>query len=222
MAKDKKKNATLIKTAPKKAVNKGKTSKGNNNTQSKAKPPKSVKSTARQPCKGKSSNSKSTTKQNKSLDNKSVAKPPRKNNTNKVVVHKGRTADGKIPKGRTLSTHDKYLPKNKHSIEQKDNRPLIVIETNKNNDLAVVPTSSRQGKNRTHIKNYQQGQTYFKHFVEIEDDEGKPIRINDKFRENHPNMDVSEEDIERIRKKVLKNSAQAVENQEKLKKFRGK
>ena len=92
-----------------------------------------------------------------------------------------RTASGKVPKGRTLSTYDKYLSGGKKTGSDKK-RPVVVIEANASNELAVVPLSSRAGKNRTRLKNYQQGQSYFKHFVEIEDNEGKPIKVNAKLK----------------------------------------
>ena len=101
-------------------------------------------------------------------------------------------------------------------------RPVVVIEDNGKNELAVVPLSSRNGKDRTRLKNYQQGQSYYKHYVEIEDDEGKPIRINEKFKENHPNMDVSGEDVEKIRDKVFEHSKQSSANRKKIEKFREK
>ena len=132
-----------------------------------------------------------------------------------------RTASGKVPKGRTLSTYDKYLPGGKKTGSDKK-RPVVVIEANPENELAVVPLSSRAGKNRTHLKNYQQGQSYFKHFVEIKDNEGKPIKVNAKFRENHPNMDVSENDVVYIKQIVLKHSAPMQDNQKKLNEFRKK
>ena len=132
-----------------------------------------------------------------------------------------RTASGKVPKGRTLSTYDKYLPGGKKTGSDKK-RPVVVIEANSENEVAVVPLSSRAGKNRTRLKNYQQGQSYFKHFVEIEDDEGKPIKINAKFRENHPNMDVSKKDVESMRVILFNRSKPMNDNRKKLKRFRGK
>lgn len=139
----------------------------------------------------------------------------------KPKTSKKRTKGGKVPQGRTLSTYDHYLGNGKKTGSKKE-RPVVVIETNDYNDLAVVPLSSRQGRNRTRLKNYQQGQSYFKHYVEIQDDEGKPIRVNKKFRENHPNMDVSRQDVERITDKVLYRSQPAKENRRKMGKFRSK
>lgn len=133
---------------------------------------------------------------------------------------RSRTAGGKVPQGRTLTTHDNFLGKNKTGSTKK--RPVVVIEANERNDLAVVPLSSRPGKNRTKLAKYQQGQSYFKHYVEIEDDEGKPIRVNRKFKENHPNMDVSDDDVAFMRDTLFKHSKPMQENRKKMGKFRGK
>lgn len=134
--------------------------------------------------------------------------------------NQARTASGKVPQGRTLTTRDKYLDK---KAKQPDKaRPVVVIETNERNDLAVVQLSSRSGKDRTRLKNYQQGQSYFKHYVEIIDDEGKPIRVNQKFKENHPNMDVSREDVKKIKDKVLSKSKPASENRKKMDRFKSR
>lgn len=131
----------------------------------------------------------------------------------------GRTAGGKVPQGRTLATKDKYLDRKAKTSEKE--RPVVVIEANANNDLAVVQLSSRKGKDRTRLKNYQQGQSYFKHYVEIVDDEGKPIRVNKKFKENHPNMDVSGEDVAFIKDKVFKHSKPMQKNKKRIDRFHG-
>ena len=134
----------------------------------------------------------------------------------KPASPKGRSAR-RVPLGRTLSTYDHYLGRCK--TPSRKERPVVVIETNRRNELAVVPLSSRAGKFRTQLKNYQQGQSYFKHFVEIEDDEGLPIKVNKKFRENHRNQDVSNKDIEKIKDKVFNHSSPKSVNREKLKNF---
>ncbi len=141
------------------------------------------------------------------------------NRKKKPAVKKRQPGNGKIPWGRTLSTHDNYLGKS--NTESKKKRPVVVIETNQRDELAVVPLSSRDGQHRTRLKGYQQGQSYFKHFVEIEDNEGKPIKVDGmKFRANHRNLDVSRRDVMLIRDKVLFHSKPAPENRKKMKKFR--
>lgn len=131
-----------------------------------------------------------------------------------------RTERGRVPQGRTLKTFDNFL-KGSETGSTKE-RPVVVIEANDQNDPVIVPFSSKAGKNRTRLKNYQQGQSYFKHFVEIEDDEDLPIRIGKKFQENHPNMDVSSEDVEFIKDKVFNRSKSKQGNQKKIDKFRNK
>ena len=126
-------------------------------------------------------------------------------------------AKGSVPLGRTLSTYDHYLDKNSKS---KKKRPVAVIERNKRNELAVVALSSRDGKNRTQLKNYQDGNSFFKHFVEIHDNEGKPIKVGTKFKENHPRNDISKRDVKRIRKKVFEDSLVSAQNKKKIEKFR--
>ena len=126
-------------------------------------------------------------------------------------------AKGSVPLGRTLSTYDYYLDKNSKS---KKKRPVVVIERNKRNELAVVALSTHKGKHRTELKNYQDGKSYFKHFVETRDNEEKPIKIGEKFRENHPRNDISGNDVKHIRHTVFKSSKPAPENRKKIEKFR--
>lgn len=128
-----------------------------------------------------------------------------------------KSAKGSVPLGRTLSTYDHYLDRNSKS---KKKRPVAVIERNKRNELAVVALSSRDGKHRTRLKNYQDGKSFFKHFVETCDNEGRPIKVGAKFRENRPRNDISKRDINRIRKKVFEDSAPSVQNKKIIEKFR--
>ena len=106
-----------------------------------------------------------------------------------------------VPWGRTLTTRDNYLGKQKTG--SKKIRPVVVVDNNSRNELAVVPLSSKKGANRTRLKNYMQGKSYYKHYLEIEDNEGKPIKVNNKFRENHKNMDLSREDVLDIRQNIF-------------------
>ena len=153
---------------------------------------------------------------------KNIRKPPRKNGAATPIkkVNQGRTASGRVPQGRTLTTRDKYLDKKAKQPEKE--RPVVVIETNARNDLAVVQLTSRAGKDRTRLPNYQQGQSRFKHYVEIMDDEGNPIRVNQKFKENHPNMDVSRQDVDTIIDTVFNHSKPMQKNRKRINKFRGK
>ena len=64
--------------------------------------------------------------------------------------------------------------------------------------------------------------TYYKHYLEIEDNEGKPIRVNEKFRENHKNMDISREQVLDIHQKILTQSRTKERNKKLFDKFHKK
>ena len=132
------------------------------------------------------------------------------------MIHISKRIKRDVPFGRTLSTYDYYLDKKSKSTKK---RPVVVIDKNKRNEFAVVALSSREGKHRTRLKNYQDGKSFFKHFVETRDDEGAPIVIGKKFRENHPRNDISRRDVLRIRKIVFEKSVPAQRNREKMKNF---
>ena len=127
-----------------------------------------------------------------------------------------------VPWGRTLTTNDCYLGKQKTGSKKK--RPVVVVDNNSGNELAVVPLSSKKGSNRTELKGYQnektKQKTYYKHYLEVEDNEGKPITINLKFRENHKNMDVSYKQVIDIKNTILNNSKQKERNKKLLDKFK--
>ena len=57
---------------------------------------------------------------------------------------------------------------------------------------------------------------------EIEDNEGRPIRVNEKFRENHKNMDVSREQVLDIRQKILTQTRTKERNKKLFDKFHKK
>ena len=140
---------------------------------------------------------------------------------NKSNVEKIRDVKPKrVPRGRTLSTNDNYLGKQKTNSKKK--RTVVVIETNSNNEMAVVPLSSRDGENRTKLKNYTQGNSYFKHYVETKDNEGQPIVTNDKFRQNNKDLDISLNDVGKIRNKVFTNCKQKQRNNKVMNEFRNR
>lgn len=123
-----------------------------------------------------------------------------------------------VPKGRTLMTNDKYLPGAYTGSKKK--RGAIVFDSNDNDELAVVPMSSKPGSNRTRLKNYQDGKSYFKHYIETVDNEGKPIKINEKFSENHKNMDVSKKDLSIIEDTLFNTCKQHQKNRKKYSEYK--
>lgn len=149
-------------------------------------------------------------------------KPPRAQKKFSSVQSgkKSNVPSGRVPLGRTLKTQDNYLANSDTGSTKA--RTAVVIENDGYDNLAVVPLSSRLGSHRTHMKKYQQGKSYFKHFVEIKDDSGQPIRVNEKFQANHKDQDVSMEDVRKIRRKVFYHSTPSSENRRKIAEFRKK
>ena len=134
-----------------------------------------------------------------------------------------------IPRGRTLTTQDNYLGKQKTNSTK--TRGVVVVDTCGDN-LAVVPLSSRDGANRTELKGYNKTfdkmnkkkkvKTYYKHYLEIEDNEGRPIQVNEKFRENHKNMDVPKNRVDEIRSTIFSKARTKQRNLKLLETFRDK
>lgn len=51
--------------------------------------------------------------------------------------------------------------------------------------------------------------TFFGHFVETSDNEGKPIVVGNKFKQSHSKNDLSKEQVKQIQNKVFSHNKQA-------------
>lgn len=131
------------------------------------------------------------------------------------------------PIERTLKTSDKYLPAQSNKNENpKDKRWVAIIDKNKKEEYAVVRLTTKIQPNTTHLPTYKKGntkETYFKHFVEIEDNEGKPITADGKkFRPNEKRYDLSKIELKEVQNKVYHHVKQAKSNNAKIKKLQNK
>lgn len=130
--------------------------------------------------------------------------------------------------GRTVKTKDEYLPieKGKGKSTPKDKRWIAVIAVNDKGELAVVRLTTEKQSNTTKLKGYKKGNgqtTYFKHFVEIKDNQGKPIRIDGvRFIENPKKYDLNDEQVKQVQDKVLNHSKPSSENRKKISKLKQK
>ncbi len=138
-----------------------------------------------------------------------------------------------VPVGRTLITKDEYLPNkpgkakraNDSKSNPKDHRWVAVIDKNDKEELAVVKLTTQNTPNTTHLPTYKKGNkkdTYFKNFVEIEDNEGKPIVVGDKFKENAPKHDLSSDEIKLIQNEVYHRGKLAQRNNDLIKILKSK
>lgn len=128
----------------------------------------------------------------------------------------------RYPNGRTIKTQDKYLPTDKkgNSAKPKTKRRVVVVDSNRYDELAVVRLTTQNQPNTTELRTYKKGNgktTYFKHFVEIMDDEGNPIKIDGKkFIENPWTWDLSADEIEYVRRGLFEGKRQSDDNKKKI------
>lgn len=142
---------------------------------------------------------------------------------NPPSTRKGKTKD--TPIGRTIKTKDEHLPieKNK-SKDAKEKRWIAVIEKNDQNELAVVRLTTQKQNNTSKLKGYKKGnckETYYKHFVEVTDNNGNPIKVDGiRFIENGKQYDLTFKQLNEIKETVLKHSKQSSENNKKINKLK--
>ncbi len=146
-------------------------------------------------------------------------------------LHKDKNVSKEYPNGRTLKTRDEYLPTGKGGkvTDPKATRRVVVIDSNRFGELAVVALTTQKTANTTALPSYTQGngaKTYFKHFVEILDNEGLPIVDDEeKFKQNPWDYDLNKAQVQKIRNVVLvgcKQSQANVDNIKALKRSNGK
>lgn len=126
-----------------------------------------------------------------------------------------------IPIGRTIRTKDENLPsKNSKVQNKKEHRWVAVIDKNTHEELAVVRLTTKKQKNTSLLIGYRCGNkkdTFFKHFVETNDNKGNPIKVDGrKFIENDKKNDLTGTQIKQIKKRVLEHSQQASDNKNKI------
>ena len=101
-----------------------------------------------------------------------------------------------------------------------------MIDKNADEDLAIVRLTDERSPNSTRLTGYRKGNkkdTYFRHFVETEDDEGKAIRADGrKFSQNPEKYDLNETQVKTIQNKVFHRVKQSQANREKIKKLKSR
>lgn len=129
----------------------------------------------------------------------------------------------RYPNGRTLKTQDRYLPTDKKGVSEslKSQRRVVIIDSNSFDELAVVKLTTQNQPNTTELPTYKNGngrKSYFKHFVEITDNDGNPIKVDGvKFIENPWAYDLNPREVKHVANTVLGNVRQSEENRKKIK-----
>lgn len=162
---------------------------------------------------------------------KKISKESRNNKTTPKPINKKNSLNTRnrsqlYHNGRTLKTQDKYLPTDKKgkSDNLKDKRHVVIVDSNKNDELAVVRLTTQNQSNTTKLPTYKKGNkktTFFKNFVETKDNENKPIKIdNKKFIKNDREMDLNKNELNKVQKTVRRFSKQASANNNKIRKLK--
>jgi len=118
-----------------------------------------------------------------------------------------------ISNGTILQTRDEYLHNQgkyrKPGYKNKGNyRKVAVIDSNKNDELAVVKLYSNSGTKLKHSS------SKYKPFVETLDDKNKRIKVGKKFISN--GQKLSKEDVSIIKKIVLLHLTFVIKTKRKL------
>ena len=150
--------------------------------------------------------------------NKSI-QPPQKNNSQKQDNKKK-----SVDIGQTLETNDLYLPYKESRKPKSKSRPVIVADKVTNpigeEEFAVIPGSTKKTQNTTKYGNY--GIDYYRHNIEVEDDEGKPISLNNKFQITKNCSKLPEGEVNKIRDTVLNHTRFSSENRKKYDNYKNK
>ena len=130
----------------------------------------------------------------------------------------------KVPCGQTLESNDLYLPYKKSQKPNSKSRPVIVVDKITNpcgiEEFAVIPGTTQKTKHTTFYG--KNGIERFRHNIEIEDDEGKPITLNIKFQITGNSTILPENDIKKIYDKVLNHTKFSSENKKKFETFKNR
>lgn len=119
--------------------------------------------------------------------------------------------------GQTLETNDIYLPYNKNRVPKSKKRPVLVIDKNEFNEFVIVPGSKQETKNTVSYNKY--GLKNYRINIEIEDNEGNPIKENEKFKKTENCSVLPESEALKIKNIVLNHSRFSSENRKKYNLF---
>lgn len=157
----------------------------------------------------------------KKQDNKSKTSIANVKNT-RTYKTSDKNISKRYPNGRTLKTQDRYLPTDKKGFSErpKSQRRVVIIDSNSFDELAVVKLTTQNQPNTTELTTYKNGngkKSYFKHFVEITDNDGNPIKVDGvKFIENPWAYDLTANQIKHIQNTVYHKVKQAQNNDKKI------
>ena len=131
--------------------------------------------------------------------------------------------------GTTFQTRDEFFEGagtyRKPGYEKKGfYRKVVQVDSNSNNELAVVKLHGKSGKYGKNLPQYRDGKSHFDNYIETKDHHGQPIKEGKHFRRNSVQKNVSKHDVTEIKKSALKGVGKIMRkiNRRKLRDLKGR
>ena len=126
-----------------------------------------------------------------------------------------------LPIGQTLETNDLYLPYKRNKKPASKSRPVIIADKQVSpkgiEEYSVIVGSARETRNT--FKYGKFGIKHIRNNLEIEDDEGKPITQNKKFRVTEKCSRLPNNETTKLYDRVVNHTRFASDNRKKKDKF---
>lgn len=140
----------------------------------------------------------------------------------------GKNVSREIINGTVIMSRDEYFQdnnnfqklkyKNKKDVLYREN---IAVDSNRNNELALIKV---QSGGKLEVKNNSGQKEKYNPYIKTKDNEGKPIKIGEKFRVGDPKYNVSEKNANQMKKEAVKSRSNFInsENRRALKELKGR
>ena len=125
----------------------------------------------------------------------------------------------KIRNGTNVITRDEYFEDNNGYVKETHLSPFdlyretIVVDSNRNNELAVIKL---QSGGKFIVKNNKKQIEKYGPYIKIKDNNGNPIILNDKFVRGPIKYDVSTQDANKMKQNALSNKYNRKKNRKLL------
>lgn len=147
-----------------------------------------------------------------------------KTSKDKLDSKRNRVRAGRLLIGQTLETNDRFLPHKAGKVPERKSRPVIIANKQLNpkgvEEYSIIPGSTKKTKNTTYYG--KNGIEFYRHNVEVRDNEGNPITQNEKFKVTKKSSVLPNRDIDKIRNKVVNHTKFSSENKKKVVEFKNR
>lgn len=124
-----------------------------------------------------------------------------------------------IKNGTTIKTRDEFFQDNNNYIKPKYEgaktlyREVTVVDSNRNNELAVIKF---QSSGKFSVKNKVNQVEKYAPYIKTKDNDGKPIKLGEKFQRANPKYDIPKNKANRMKKNSVQNKNNKISNENRL------